>query len=76
MIGAATIRAELAVAANVGSVYWRYLVGRDPHGNITCEYWCERCVRNNGASRWVGRIHEVLIIDTPWISTRADPGRI
>ena len=72
VIGAHTIRPELAaVAPDVGSVYWRYVVGRDPHGNITCEYWRERCVRNNGASRWVGRIHEVLITDTPWTSTRA-----
>ncbi|HVA91780.1 MAG TPA: glycosyltransferase [Chloroflexota bacterium] len=72
VIGAETIRPELAaVAANVGSVYWRYVVGRDPHGNITCEYWRERCVRNNGASRWVGRIHEVLVTDQPWASARA-----
>lgn len=72
VIGAETIRPELAtVAANVGSVYWRYVVGRDGHGNITCEYWRERCVRNNGASRWSGRIHEVLLTDRSWTSHRA-----
>ena len=60
--GAERIRPGLAaLAAGVGQVYWRYRVGWDERGKVTCEYWRERCVRNDGSARWQGRIHEVLV---------------
>jgi tetratricopeptide (TPR) repeat protein len=60
--GADQIRGTLkACAQNVGAVHWRYIAGRDGHGNTRCEFWRERCVRNDGTYRWAGKIHEVLV---------------
>lgn len=50
-----------AARAGIDGFAWKYVVGRDSHDNPTCELWRERCVRNRGAFRWVGRVHEVLI---------------
>jgi glycosyltransferase involved in cell wall biosynthesis len=46
---------------DVKALYWKYVVGRDEYGNSTCEFWRERCVRNDGSFRWAGRVHEVLV---------------
>jgi glycosyltransferase involved in cell wall biosynthesis len=40
---------------------WRYDCDRDAWGNTLCEFWRERCVRNDGSFQWEGRIHEVLV---------------
>jgi glycosyltransferase involved in cell wall biosynthesis len=48
-------------APDIGGFRWKYLVGQDEHGNSTGELWRERCVRNDGLFRWVGRVHEVLV---------------
>lgn len=50
---------------DVGGFYWRYIYDRDDSGNIRCEFWRERCVRNDGSFRWEGRIHEVLVPKQP-----------
>ena len=64
--GAAAIRDLASTAADdVGALYWPYVVGRDPAGRVTCEYWRERCVRNDGSYRWEGRIHEALCPTRP-----------
>lgn len=47
------------MSPSVGLVFWRYEVAWDGHGNVTCEYWRERCVRR-GQGKWTGRIHETL----------------
>lgn len=63
---AAKIRPLLAAApADVDGFYWRYEYDHDPWGNAVCELWRERCVRNNGAFRWEGRVHEVLVQQRP-----------
>lgn len=63
---AAALRPTLAAAPpEVAGFEWRYVTGRDTWGNATCEYWRERCVRNDGTFRWHGRIHEVLIPTRP-----------
>jgi tetratricopeptide (TPR) repeat protein len=41
------------------------VAARDHLGRPTCEYWRERCVRNDGSFRWHGRVHEVLSADGP-----------
>src|SRR5262249_37524393 len=46
---------------DVKALYWKYVVGSDEYGNTTCEFWRERCVRNDGSCRWAGRVHEVLV---------------
>jgi glycosyltransferase involved in cell wall biosynthesis len=59
---AAKIRPMVAAAsAEVAGFYWRYVCDRDAWGNSRCEFWRERCVRNDGRFRWAGRIHEVLV---------------
>src|SRR5690242_15879497 len=39
-------------AADTGAFHWKYITDRDPNGNIRCEFWRERCVRNDGSYRW------------------------
>jgi Glycosyl transferase family 2 len=60
-IHAERIRPLLANApAAVSGFYWRYVTDRDVWGNSQCEFWRERCVRNDGSFQWVGPVHEVL----------------
>jgi len=56
----------------VAGFYWRYIYQRDSWGNPNCEFWRERCVRNDGRFRWVGRIHETLVPDEPCQMVRTD----
>lgn len=71
VLGAEHICAQAATAPEpVGAFYWRYVAGRDRWGNATCEFWRERCVRNDGSFRWEGRIHEVLVAQRPWQTLR------
>ena len=58
--------------AETKALYWKYVVGRDEFGNSTCEFWRERCVRNEGQFRWVGRVHEVLVPRTACATARVD----
>lgn len=63
---AARIRPALdAAPPEVAGFEWRYVAGRDAWGNPLCEYWRERCVRNDGTFRWQGRVHEVLVPSAP-----------
>jgi glycosyltransferase involved in cell wall biosynthesis len=63
---AEAIRPSLdAAPADVEGFYWRYEYDQDVWGNSVCELWRERCVRNNGAFRWGGRVHEVLVQQRP-----------
>lgn len=63
---AEAIRPSLdAAPADVEGFYWRYQYDHDIWGNTVCELWRERCVRNNGAFRWEGRVHEVLVQQRP-----------
>lgn len=72
VVNAEHIRSDLANAgAEVGAVYWRYVVDRDQWGNSRCEFWRERCVRNDGNYRWSGRIHEVLVPRRPCATLRS-----
>lgn len=52
--------------AEVGAIYWPYVVAWDAYGHPTYQYWRERLVRNDGSYRWQGRVHEVLISQHPW----------
>jgi hypothetical protein len=52
-------------ATDVGELHWKYVYAVDRDGNSCCEYWRERCVRNDGSYRWKGRVHEVLVSDAP-----------
>jgi hypothetical protein len=62
VLGAEHIKSLTANApADVGVFYWRYITDRDAWGNPHCEFWRERCVRNDGTFRWAGRVHEVLV---------------
>lgn len=54
-----------AAAADVDGFHWPYEYEHDDWGNPVCKFWRERCVRNNGAFRWAGRVHEVLIEQRP-----------
>jgi len=59
VIGADQIRRLTAAAVpDVGGFYWRYILGRDARGEPTFVYWRERCVRNDGSFRWVGRVRQ------------------
>lgn len=63
---AARIRPMTAAAPpGVAGFEWRYVTERDEWGNTLCEFWRERCVRNDGTFRWQGRIHEVLVPSSP-----------
>jgi tetratricopeptide (TPR) repeat protein len=46
---------------------WRYICGWDPSGKPNFEFWRERCVRNDGTFRWMGRVHEVLVPQRPCV---------
>lgn len=62
LANAASIRPALdAAGPEVAGFEWRYLYARDEWGDVTCEHWRERCVRNDGTFRWQGRVHEVLV---------------
>ena len=50
-----------AAPPEVRGFEWRYVSARDEWGDATCEFWRERCVRNDGTFRWQGRVHEVLV---------------
>jgi glycosyltransferase involved in cell wall biosynthesis len=86
VLNAELIRPLAASAPDdVGGFYWRYVLGRDARGEPTFEYWRERCVRNDGSFRWVGRVHEVLVGSSPRQIVQADgivvehhppPGRV
>jgi glycosyltransferase involved in cell wall biosynthesis len=61
--GADSIRRVTEQAApSLGLIYWKYVIAWDPYGNVTCEYWRERCARG-GKGRWAGRIHETLMAE-------------
>ena len=63
---AARVRQAVATAPpDVAGFEWRYVYDRDARGDATCELWRERCVRNDGAFRWQGRVHEVLVPASP-----------
>ncbi len=53
--------AAASAPRDLNCFYWKYLTGRDQYGNSTCEFWRERCVRNDRSFRWTGKVHEVLI---------------
>jgi GT2 family glycosyltransferase len=62
VVGAGNIRRSLELApAGLAGFYWRYLYAFDDWGNPTCEFWRERCLRNDGTFQWQGRVHEVLV---------------
>jgi glycosyltransferase involved in cell wall biosynthesis len=66
VLNAERIRPAVAGAGQeVSGFEWRYVSQRDECGNTLCEFWRERCVRNDGAFRWQGRIHEVLVPSSP-----------
>jgi glycosyltransferase involved in cell wall biosynthesis len=56
-----------ATPPQVCGYYWRYICGWDPTGKPNFEFWRERCVRNDGTFRWVGRVHEVLVPQRPCV---------
>ena len=61
VLNAAAIRDSLAAQPpETGSTSWRYIYEHDVYGNPAYQYWRERCARNDGSYRWVGRIHEYL----------------
>jgi glycosyltransferase involved in cell wall biosynthesis len=71
VLGAERIRAMLSTASDDTGVFsWPYVVDRDEQGNSRCEYWRERCVRNDGSFHWSGRIHEVLVSQRAWQEVR------
>src|SRR5262249_16771385 len=41
--------------------YCQYVLARDARGVATFLSWRERVVRHDGAYRWAGRVHEVLV---------------
>jgi glycosyltransferase involved in cell wall biosynthesis len=53
--------------AEIGGYSWRYIYAWDPTGKPSLEFWRERCVRNDGTFRWVGRVHEVLVPQRPCV---------
>jgi glycosyltransferase involved in cell wall biosynthesis len=59
---AAQIRAAAdAAPSEINCFYWKYVAAQDQYGYPTCEFWRERCVRNDRSFRWCGRVHEVLV---------------
>lgn len=69
-----------AAHAQTGLIFWRYEAAFDPHGNVTCAFWRERCARR-GQGHWTGRIHETLSAPgEPWygeevvVEHRPEPG--
>jgi glycosyltransferase involved in cell wall biosynthesis len=61
-----------AAPADVDGFRWPYEYERDEWGNAVCRFWRERCVRNNGAFRWLGRVHEVLAGQRPCKLVRSE----
>jgi hypothetical protein len=49
------------IVKNEENTLSRCLDSIDDWGNGRCEFWRERCVRNDGMLRWTGRVHEVLL---------------
>jgi hypothetical protein len=73
VLGAEAIRSETDSAdPGVHALYWRYVLGRNADGSPTFAYWRERCVRAGGSHRWVGRVHEVLVANTPGATSRSE----
>ncbi|MEA2525736.1 MAG: hypothetical protein QOF73_2963 [Thermomicrobiales bacterium] len=73
VLGAEHIKPETyAAPADVHAFYWRYVLGRNTDGEPTFIYWRERCVRNDGSHRWIGRVHEVLVPDAPGATIRSE----
>lgn len=73
VLGAEHIRRLAGEAPrDVDGFYWRYVYGQDPAGRSTCEFWRERCVRNDGSFRWQGRVHETLWSSAPARLVRSD----
>jgi glycosyltransferase involved in cell wall biosynthesis len=71
--GADRIRSLVTSAAgDVSCFYWRYILGRDARGVPTHASWRERCVRNDGSYRWVGRVHEVLVGPRPGAGAKTE----
>lgn len=69
--GAEQIRSLLEdTPSDVGMIYWPYIVAWDDYSNPPCQYWRERLVRNDGAFKWKGRVHEVLVSQSPCKSQR------
>lgn len=65
--GAENIRCLAHTAADdVGAIYWPYVAARDEAGNVTCQFWRERLVRNDSTYRWQGKVHEVLVSHIAW----------
>lgn len=73
VLNAERIRPLVAAAPDgVAGFEWRYVYERDERGDAVCEFWRERCVRNDGAFRWQGRVHEVLVPSSPRELRRTD----
>jgi glycosyltransferase involved in cell wall biosynthesis len=67
LIGGEHIRPAVESAApDVLCLMWRYDLLDEASGETLTTLWRERCVRNTGAFRWVGRVHEVLVCDKPY----------
>lgn len=73
VLGAENLKPTLEQASpQTYGFYWRYVLGRDAGNTPTLQYWRERCVRNDRAARWSGRVHEVLTVPTPGGLVRSD----
>ncbi len=59
-------------SSDIDGYYWRYIYWWDSSGKPGLELWRERCVRNDGSFRWVGRVHEVLVAQRPSVQVRSD----
>jgi tetratricopeptide (TPR) repeat protein len=53
-------------------VYLPYNYAQDEYGNCIARHWRERLVRRSVGFNWQGRVHETLIADVPFASTRVD----
>jgi glycosyltransferase involved in cell wall biosynthesis len=59
LVGGEHLRGEIAAAPpEMNDMQWKYIYMTN--GVPTLEHWRERCVRNDGSFRWVGRVHETL----------------
>jgi glycosyltransferase involved in cell wall biosynthesis len=71
VLNANKIRQSLRdVSSDIKGFYWKYIAGQDENGNSICEFWRERCIRNDGTFHWVGKVHEVLIPHEPCAMAR------
>lgn len=50
---------------DINCIQWRYVLGRDLHGNVMMELWRERAIRSSAKTHWQGKIHEVILFDEP-----------